>query len=95
MLISLPAIAVDEERCFFSQNQTVLKLATGMCNDHLNEFAERSNASCKVLKYDKNVCWAECEDENNEKLAKVRVDMSSDCEREQVYYNRTVIKYYR
>lgn len=93
--VSFGAFAQDFERCSYSQNRGVLKLATSMCNEHLNEFAGRSNASCRVLKYEPNVCWAECVDENREKLAKVRVDMSSDCGREQVYYHRTVIKYYR
>jgi hypothetical protein len=95
VLVSAHAFAQDSERCLYHQVESTLKQSKNICNEHVNEFAARSTATCKVLRYDVNVCWSECLDENRTKLAKVRVDMSSDCEREQVYYHRTVIKYYR
>jgi hypothetical protein len=95
VLTSFNLFAQDYERCNYTQIKNTQKNSTAMCNEHLREFSSRSNATCKSLKYDLNVCWAECVDETRAKLARVRVDMSSDCERELVYYHRTVIKYYR
>lgn len=95
LLLPLSVFSQDDERCSSYQMKSVLKHATVMCQEHLNEFASRSNASCKVLKIAANACWAECLDEEKEKLAKVRVALNSDCGRDQVYYHRTVIKYYR
>jgi hypothetical protein len=94
-LSSYSAFAQDFERCFFSQIDNTANLSKKICNQHVNEFSVRSNATCKVVRYDMNSCWSECVDEEKKKLAKVRIDMTSDCEREQVDYGRTIIKYYR
>lgn len=94
-LFSSLALARSPEVCPGPHKNKVFKLSKRLCEDHLSEFARRSNASCKIKEHDLSACRGECLDETLEKFAEVRVKLSTDCGREQVFYNRTNIKYYR
>lgn len=95
LLVSSAAFAQPVDRCTKKQILNTGKISKRICNDHINEFASRSSASCIVSKIEKNICRAVCKDAEKKLLANLRVDMTSDCGRQIVHYHKMGIHYYR
>jgi len=95
LLVTSGAMAQIDERCNRHQIQRTLKISKKFCLDNVNEFAARSSASCHVSESHSNFCRAQCKDADKKIMASLKVELSSDCTREQVVYKRMAIKYFK
>jgi hypothetical protein len=96
VLSSAAAFAHETERCWGGPYWDLMEKSQRICNWQEQQFGNENGLSCN-LKYhnDPNVCWSECKDAQGALKAKLRVDMTSDCDWGKVDFRRTKVTWYR
>lgn len=96
MLVSATAFAHETESCWGGPYWTLMDKSQRICNWQEQKFGNEHGLSCN-LKYhnDPNVCWSHCADANGKLVAKLRVDMTSNCDFGTVEFRKTKTTWYR
>ncbi len=96
VLISASAFANENEGCWGGPYWTLMDKSQRICNYQGQIFGEQNGLSCDLKWHNSpNVCWNDCVDSSGSLKARLRVDMTSDCERGVVNLRRTKTTWYR
>lgn len=96
ILLSSSAFAHENERCWGGPYWTLMDKAQRICNYQAQLFEEQNNLSCSLKWHNSpNVCWNDCVDGNGSLKARLRVDMTSDCDWGTVEFRKTKTTWYR
>jgi hypothetical protein len=95
-LISASAFAQETEICFGSAYWKLMDKSQRICNWQEQVFGNEHGLSCNLKHHnDPNVCYSQCIDATGRLVAKLRVDMISDCDFEIVQFRKTKTTWYR
>jgi hypothetical protein len=80
MFFSITVSAGENESCWGGPYWTLMEKSQRICQYQEQHFGNTNGVSC-YLKYhnDPNVCYSQCIDAGGKLVAKLRVDMTSDC----------------
>lgn len=96
ILISTSAFAHETERCWGGPYWDLMEKSQRICNWKEQEFGNQNGLSCNLKHHnDPNVCWSNCTDAQGVLKAKLRVDMTSDCDWGKVEFRKTKVTWYR
>lgn len=93
MILSSTVFAQDYKRCKIGQIDHTQKISAAICDREVKKVASDYFLFSNTWRYDLNVCQSKCEDINGELIARVRVDMYSNCESEEAFFKTTVIRF--
>lgn len=96
MLFSVSAFAHETESCWGGPYWTLMDKSQRICNWQEQVFEKENGVTCR-LKYHNspNVCYSNCVDPSGKLAAKLRVDMTSNCDFGTVKFQRTKATWYR
>lgn len=96
MLASVSAFAQERESCWGGPYWDLMDKSQRICNWQAQIFEQQNALSCKMKWHNNpNVCWNDCVDANGTLKARLRVDMTSDCDWGKVEFRRTKTTWYR
>ena len=96
VLISTSAFARETESCWGGPYWALMAKSERICNTQAQMFESQHNLSCRIKYHnDPNVCWSDCSDANGTRVARLRVDMTSNCNFGNVDFHKTKTTWYR
>ena len=96
LLISTSAFAHETESCWGGPYWTLMDKSLRICHATIQQFENQNSVACKVDHHNSpSVCFTSCRDNAGVRVAKVRVDMTYNCDHGSVKYRKTKITWYR
>lgn len=96
LFVSASAFAQQTERCWGGPYWELMEKSQRICNWQAQVFEQQSGLSCSLRTHNSpTVCWNNCVDQTGALKAKLRVDMTADCDRGRVEFVRTKTTWYR
>jgi hypothetical protein len=90
------SFAQETERCWGGPYWDLMDKSQRICNFEAQKFGETNGLSCDLKWHNSpTVCWNDCTDANGKLAARLRVDMTADCDWGWVKLQRTKTTWYR
>lgn len=95
-LFSFETFAQQTDWCMGGPYWDLMEKSERICGAQAVSFEQQTGLSCSRRWHNSpNVCWNDCVNGDGSLVARLRVDMTSNCESGQVWFLRTNTTWYR